>query len=235
MIELPLIFISGILGSSHCIGMCGPFALTIGESAPSWQDNLLRQLIYSVGRIFTYTCMGAVAGFGGMRLAAYAPNFINIPAALAIIAGAFLIFQGAQAAGLLRKRSVVGSTTPCLGGTLLGSFLRGQGKLTTFLAGIFTGFLPCGLVYAFLTLAAGTADLVMGAATMVAFGVGTMPVMFATGFSSSLLTIRMRKRLFQLAAWCVILAGVVSIVRGVGFAATTPDPDPTSCPFCLSE
>ena len=235
MIELPLIFISGLLGSSHCIGMCGPFAMTIGESAPRWHENLLRQLIYSVGRIFTYSFMGAVVGFSGMRLAEFSPGFINVPAALAIVAGVFLIYQGALAAGLLRKRSVTGSTTPCLGGTILGSFLKGRGNLTAFLAGVFTGFLPCGLVYAFLTLATGTASTVMGAATMAAFGLGTVPVMVATGFSSRLFSLTIRRHLLHIAAWCVILAGCISVVRGVSFVTVSPEEDPATCPFCITE
>ena len=68
MIELPLLFTAGILGSTHCLGMCGPFALAIGSQAPGWKSNLLRQLVYSAGRIFTYASLGAMAGFGGWRL-----------------------------------------------------------------------------------------------------------------------------------------------------------------------
>ena len=235
MIEIPLVFVSGVLGSSHCIGMCGPFALTLGNTATTWRDNLSRQLLYSVGRVFTYSTLGACAGFAGMRLAEYVPTFVNLPAALAIIAGVFLIYQGAQAAGLLRRRAVSASSAPCLGPTLLGTFLRGNSRGTILLAGVFTGFLPCGLVYAFLALAAGTGDILQGTAVMLAFGLGTIPIMVATGFSASLISLSMRKRLFAVAAWCVILAGSVSIVRGVSFIDLTGETSPADCPFCLTE
>lgn len=235
MIELPLIFVSGVLGSSHCIGMCGPFALTLGNTAKTWRTNLARQLLYSAGRIFTYSTLGACSGFAGMRLAGYIPAFVNLPAALAIVAGVFLLYQGALAAGFLRRPATNPSSTPCLGPTLLGTFLRGNSHGTILLAGVFTGFLPCGLVYGFLALAAGTGDMLLGTAVMLAFGLGTVPIMVAAGFSTSLISLTMRKRLFTIAAWCVMLAGTVSIARGVSFIDLSGEKSPTDCPFCQSK
>ena len=86
MIELPFILVAGVLGSTHCIGMCGPFALSIGGTAISWTDNLWRQIIFSCGRIFTYTTAGAIAGFVGLRLSEYWTSVVNLPAVLAILA-----------------------------------------------------------------------------------------------------------------------------------------------------
>ena len=72
MIELPFVFLAGLLGSSHCVGMCGGFALTIGSAARLVRENLWRQTIYSAGRVFTYTWLGICAAYGGM--VAGAPN-----------------------------------------------------------------------------------------------------------------------------------------------------------------
>ena len=159
MIELPLVLVAGLLGSSHCIGMCGPFALTIGSAAPSVSQNLARQLLYSVGRIFTYTFLGALVGFGGFRLAQAVPAIVNLPAILAIVAGLLLVWQGLEATGVLRFRKVTARTQPCLGGTFLASLLTGRKWVDVFLAGLFTGLLPCGLVYAMLSLAGSTGSI----------------------------------------------------------------------------
>src|SRR5262245_42826634 len=106
MIELPLVLVAGILGTAHCLGMCGPFVLLIGGTAPGWLGALSRQSAYTAGRIFTYGALGAAAGFCGARLAHAWPAVINIPAMLAIVAGALLVYQGLQENGMIRLRGV---------------------------------------------------------------------------------------------------------------------------------
>jgi sulfite exporter TauE/SafE len=239
MLELPFVFVSGLLGSAHCLGMCGPFALAIGARAAGWQRNLLRQSCYTAGRVFTYSFLGACAGHAGATLTGATPGWIGVPAVLAIAAGMFLIYQGLAAAGAIRldvwrrllRRPV--PSAPCLSASFFASFLRARGMGGVFLAGLLTGFLPCGLVYAFLTLATSSANLLMGAATMAAFGLGTAPIMIGAGWSGSLLRIGWRQRLLRVAAWCVVVAGVISIARGVSHLPWN-DAGDVRCPFCLS-
>ena len=234
MIELPLVFTSGLLGSSHCLGMCGPFAALIGGGATSWHGNLRRQTVYSAGRIFTYSFLGAVAGFSGARLQSWSTPAINVSAVLALVAGCFLLYEGCQATGWLPVRWQRSSTGGCLGGVALKTLLHSPTAVGVFLAGLATGFLPCGLVYAFLALAVQTGEPHLGAVTMAVFGCGTVPLMVATGCSVSLMSLSLRRRLFALAAWCVMLAGCVSIARGVGFLWPGDAASATSCPFCNS-
>lgn len=231
MLELPLIFVAGVLGSSHCIGMCGPFALALGGGEISWLRNLGRQSIYTLGRTFTYAVLGAFAGFGGLRLTRVAPWLTNAGAALAVIAGVWLLYQGLVAAGVWKRRAVSVSQ-PCLVSDLFRSMLRLRGISGVFLAGLFTGLLPCGLVYSFLALAAATANLWQGAATMVAFGLGTAPVMIATGCGGSLLSLAARRHVFRVAAWCLVLTGVISIARGMSFMQHPANPTAATCPLC---
>ena len=231
MIELPLIFTSGILGSAHCIGMCGPFALTIAGTARTRQHNLARQAIYSLGRIMTYSFLGAMAGFAGMRLAHAIPTMVNVPALLAVAAGLLLLYVGLGSTGVIR-RSVTGSQAPCLGGTILGTFIKGYSLRDVFLAGLFTGFLPCGLVYAFLSTAAASTNMFHGTVIMAVFGMGTIPVMVATGLTGSLFSVALRKRLFAVAAWCVVLAGVATLYRGIAFFAVDVQTAALACPWC---
>jgi sulfite exporter TauE/SafE len=242
MIELPLVFISGLLGSAHCLGMCGPFALAIGAGTRGYRRNLLRQVSYTAGRIFTYSFLGALAGYGGANLAGATPPWVSAPAALAIVAGVFLVYQGLKTAGTWpplnwlgarRRVAVTPNQGTCLAASFFASFLRSGQASSVFLAGLFTGFLPCGLVYAFLTLAASSANLWLGAATMAAFGLGTAPLMIVAGWGGNLLARGWRQRLLQLAAWCVVLAGIISIARGVGYLPS-PQGAPPACPFCLT-
>ncbi len=230
IIELPLILISGLLGSSHCIGMCGPFAALLGGGADDWRQNAQWQLLYSLGRIFTYTTLGAMAGYGGERLAGLRPAGLNATALLALAAGVFLTYEGLITAGVGRRLFATRGVTTCPTGGLLRSMLRHRNRQGVFLAGVATGFLPCGLVYAFLLTAARTGSLFWGAAVMAVFGCGTIPLMVASGFSPSFLPRHWQQHLFMMAGWCVVLMGALSLYRGWAFLTVS---DPTACPFCL--
>jgi len=230
MIEWPLVFGSGLLGSAHCLGMCGPFALALGAAAPSPRVNLWRQSWYSAGRIFTYTVLGASAAFLGGWLTGKLPGWTNVPAVLALVAGGFLVVQGLLATGIIRKRGV-GGGAPCPGASVFKALLGGRSTVDVFLAGLFTGLLPCGLLYGMLALAGSSGDVLSGLVTMAVFGAGTVPAMVATGVGGSLLGLAARKRLQGIAAWCLMLTGVVSIARGAGSLSFSGEPS-AGCPFC---
>jgi sulfite exporter TauE/SafE len=231
VIEWPLVFMAGLLGSSHCIGMCGGFALALGSSAVTFRANLGRQLVYTAGRVFTYTVLGMAAAFGGWRLASAMPQLVNLPAALAIVAGCFLIYQGLKSAGWL-GRPVRGAANGCLAGSIFSTFLTAPGWTGPFLAGLLTGLLPCGLLYGMLALAASSRNLWIGGAAMALFGLGTAPVMVLTGSGGSLLSLAARRHVLRVAAWCVVLTGLISIARGCGFLTLGGAAETGNCPFC---
>jgi sulfite exporter TauE/SafE len=231
MYELPLVFVAGLTGSAHCIGMCGPIAIALAGGSRSWRHNLGRQFVYTLGRAFTYSVLGALAGFGGWRLARLAPMLTHTGAVLAILAGVVLVYQGLESAGVLPKR-YFGSVQPCLASDFLRSMLRLPGLRGVFLAGLFTGLIPCGLVYGFLALAVATANPWHGAGLMIAFGLGTAPAMLGVGCGGSLLSVLARRHVLQLAAWCVVLAGVISIARGTGYLPLHGADASAGCPLC---
>jgi sulfite exporter TauE/SafE len=233
MIEWPLLVLSGLLGSAHCLGMCGPFAVAVGSTAPGWRANLWRQACYSAGRIFTYAALGAAAAFLGLRLAVTLAAWVNVPAILAIAAGILLAVQGLLAAGVLPQRAVAAAAA-CPGAAGFRALLMARGATEIFVAGLFTGLLPCGLLYGMLALAASTHHVFQGLATMVAFGAGTVPAMVAAGLGGGILGLAARRRLHALAAWCLVLTGVVSLARGAGFLAW-PGQLPAGCLICAPE
>jgi len=276
MNDLPLVLIGSLLGSAHCIGMCGGFAMTIGIQSQHWFDNLTRQLIYGCGRLATYSLLGLGIGLGSSWLQQSGAKLLPWQAIFASVAGVLLIVSGIRALGwrlpslaLLRwrerKQEVSASKTllpiltqnnaacsskscskgSCSPAKLFQSLLVAPQKSTLLVAGAVTGFLPCGLVYAFLTLAASRANPLESWLTMLVFGIGTLPLMTVAGMSTQLFPVRWRRYVWQAAAVCLIISGALSLWRGTtawqAVAAQEthhiptdrqPEQPPKICPFC---
>jgi len=233
VIDSLLIFAGGLLGSSHCVGMCGGFVLALGGTGQRWTANLRRQIAYGLGRVFTYIAFGVVAGYGGWRLTTQAPSLVNVQALLSIAAGLLLLVQGLSAAGLLRLGSRPANGGACLGSGLFGSLLRATRLRSVFLGGVVNGLLPCSLVYAYMALAASTGDLWHGGMTMALFGLGTLPLLVLLGScGGSLLSLASRRLMLRGAAWCVVLTGVITILRGLGYGPFLGGTPMEECPLC---
>ncbi len=236
-VELPLIFLGGLLGSSHCVGMCGGFVVALGGSAENARANLARQTVFSLGRVMTYTTFGAFAGVAGLWVTHRFSAMTWLQAALGILAGVLLILQGLHAAGLLGRKKATQGT--CLAAGAFRSLLLSKKLSHALVAGMLTACIPCGLVYAFLALAASAHSLPWGAATMLVFGLGTVPLMMAIGGGVSLMSIRFRQRMLRIAAWCVIITGIMAMARGVYAIpldnATGIESAPPACPLCAGK
>ena len=233
MIEPLFVFMGGLLGSSHCVGMCGGFAIALGTSSEGFSHGLKRQLVYSAGRILTYSFLGAGAGYFGQKLISWVPNLVHAAAILCVLAGVLLLAQGALAAGLFPQKAGGGST-PCLFGPAFRSFLTSPGYWNALIAGILTGFLPCGLVYAFLAFAVSSGHALGGLWIMGLFGMGTVPLMVFTGAGAAKLSLPLRSKILRLAAVCVMATGVITIYRGARFV-NHPAEARTTCPFCAAD
>lgn len=233
MMEYLVIFIAGLMGSSHCIGMCGGFAIMISMRRQG-RSVLLAQILYTIGRVSTYTLAGAIAGLTTSRLGLATASTSWLSAILGIVAGAILLVQGLSTMGFQmpwrRTASPGANSAGCLLAGGFRSILQSQGYVAPFVAGVLTGWLPCGFVYGFLALAAQTQDGLRGALTMAAFGAGTAPVMLLTGLGAASLTVASRTRLLKIAAASVVLTGVMTTIRGTqGLFASQ---QPPKCPLC---
>jgi hypothetical protein len=209
-----LILLGGLLGSSHCLGMCGGFVLLLGSQKLGFWRTLGRQLVYALGRVSTYTLAGALVGYGGWRLTLGLQHLLNLQAWFAILAGVLLILQGLFSAGLLRWLWRPQTKTGCLVSSFA-ALLQAKNWSTVFVAGLANGLLPCGLVYAYLALAASTTHMGHAALVMFLFGVGTMPLLLLLGCGGMLLRLSFRRYLHLVAAWCVIITGLLSLIRGL--------------------
>jgi len=219
-----VVFASGFAGSFHCIGMCGGFACALGRSAQGPAATALRHLIYNTGRLTTYCFLGGLAGTLGQAICtsrglAVPPLAGSLDVGqriLAIVAGLLMIAMALQFFGFLQNlhRLAVG-----FGGTTLALSLRTlvneHGQAAPLALGVFNGFLPCPLVYAFAAQAASTAGALPGFLTMAAFGLGTFPAMLMMGSVGQLLGLEWRRRGVWFAGGAILLLGVVTLGRGV--------------------
>ncbi|MCC7476422.1 MAG: sulfite exporter TauE/SafE family protein [Pirellulales bacterium] len=233
MPELAFIVVAGFLGSSHCIGMCGPLAIALGANQQRLRANIFRQLTFTIGRIFTYGFLGVAVSYGGWWLGRLSTTAINVQAGLSIIAGIVLMVVGLTYLGLVRfpYRWLVPATS-CMAAQWLKTLLTSPGHANALLAGVFTGFIPCGLVYGFLAYAASTGNIFRGWLIMAAFGLGTAPLMMLTGIGGAMLTHSARVRALRIAAWCVVVTGILSIARGAGYGDWFGTGTPAGCPLC---
>ena len=219
-----LVFVAGLAGSFHCIGMCGGFACALGTDAQGRIATVARHLLYNTGRATTYMFLGVLAGsVGGVICAA---DGSILPAldgplgvgqrVLTILAGGLMIVMALQMLGLLRR---IHGVMPGLGGQALAgamrSLLAAHGAATPVALGVVNGFLPCPLVYAFVAQAAGTADALTGLLTMAAFALGTFPAMLLMGGIGRLLQPIWRRRGVRFAGGLIVALGLITIGRGL--------------------
>ena len=206
-----LIFLGGLAGSLHCVGMCGAFPLALGAGARS--RNLLRQLLYNFGRLNTLVFIGAVSGALGAAFVAAGPirMFARL---LAIIAGTFMIVVGLEVLGVLAQMTARGAAlAQATVGRVLGGVMRSRSPVAPLALGVFNAFLPCQLIYAFAARAASTASVTDGMLTMLCFGLGTVPAMLSLGVAGVLARPTVRARLSTASGVLIIAFGVLTVLR----------------------
>jgi sulfite exporter TauE/SafE len=220
-----VLFAAGFAGSFHCIGMCGGFACALGRDPHGPSATVFRHLLYNSGRLTTYCFLGGLAGALGQVICT-AQGMSTVPLlggsldtaqrVLAIVAGLLMVTMALQFFGLLRglHRIAVGFGGSALAGSLR-SLLKAPGHAAPLAFGVFNGFLPCPLVYAFAAQAASTAGALPGFLTMAAFGLGTFPAMLMMGGVGRALGPVWRQRGVWLAGSFILLLGLVTLGRGI--------------------
>ncbi len=208
-------FLLGLFSSAHCVGMCGGImgALSMAVPAHAKARRWFILLSYNIGRVFSYALMGAIVGL-------FARQITESGGAVWLrwLAGALLIAMGLYLANWWR-----GLTYLETGGRYLWAYLQPLGKAlmpvdtvpkALALGGIW-GWLPCGLVYSALAYAMAQGHALGGGLVMLAFGLGTLPAVLATGFVAQQLGRLLQKRQIRWSfALAVILFGLWTIWGG---------------------
>ncbi len=205
ILEYLLITLAGFLGSYHCIGMCGYIPPLI-----QYRSWFLGNILYNTGRIFTYVFLGFVAGYLGMFF--HSIEFQLFQKILTVFLGMMMIFFGLQVLGNIKEKGVPGLDVIFTAvAEILGKF-----RQNPFFLGMFNGFLPCPLVYGFLTKAMFEANAISGAVVMFFFGIGTIPAMMFSSYAFKKFSPTFRKRLASLSGIIIIIFGIIAIMRGFG-------------------
>jgi uncharacterized protein len=226
-IELLAPFLIGLFGSLHCLGMCGPlvmaYSLNIqkpgtpagGLKSSSWYKGFLHHLAFHFGRIITYGILGALVA--GLFTVVGVNLYWDIRGVLLLSGGALITLLGLV---LLRVFPLPAFLTrysmplPSLWDRFLPSLLQTPGSMSKTALGAACGLLPCPLTTSMLVKAAITENVAEGAMTMLAFGLGTLPVLLTLGISASLLTLKIRIIGERVAALSVIAMGFFLIFKG---------------------
>lgn len=230
---LTTIFVASLLGSLHCVGMCGCFvafyAAGDGARGPA---RLATHGVYSAGRLLAYAALGAAAGGLGAVLD-LAGALAGLQRTAAIVAGAAMILWGVIALLRLRGFRIGGGTAASLGVARLirGGLARVGGKppmVRAAVMGVLSGALPCGWLWAFLVTAAGTGGPLSGMAVMTAFWAGTVPALLAVGLGAQLAAAPLRRYAPSLTAALMVVLGILAIAMRPASVTAAVAHDPTA-------
>lgn len=211
MLITALIF--GLLGSFHCVGMCGPIAFLLPVDRTNPIKGGLQVLSYHAGRLFTYGIIGLLFGFLGRRL-----DLFGFQQQISIVIGVLMILFVLLPSRIFNKYNGSRWMYKWVGKvkSALGAELKKKSTNSFFTIGFLNGFLPCGLVYmaVFASVAAGGAW--EGSLYMVFFGVGTIPLMTTATYLGNFLKGTLRKRILKIIPVFIVLIGFLFILRGLG-------------------
>jgi sulfite exporter TauE/SafE len=206
---------TGLLGAGHCIGMCGALVGALSLSATGRPGGWSFHLLYNTGRVATYTLIGALAGWLGSALA-YTDRFREVSRILLVASDLFIILVGLGTAGLFAGLSVARLDFPGPLRAMTAAVQRLRQLppgLSALPLGLLFGFLPCGYLYAVVISAAQGADPLLGALTLLAFGLGTVPALLLFGGATQWLGTRARTWMLRAAGLLVAGMGIVNLVR----------------------
>ena len=206
--------LAGLLGSAHCLGMCAGISglFAVNSNITTLRNQIPMALTYNAGRVMSYAVLGIIVGTVGSVIVKTTPG---IAGGIRLLSGVVIILVGLKVAFDLRLLNPIER----MGGTLWARIAPAAQRLVPVTSipralglGLVWGWLPCGLVYSVLLIAATSATPVNGAAIMITFGVGTMPAMVMTGLGAAKLSQLMRRRGTRLGlGLLIVILGLLTI------------------------
>jgi len=210
--EILSAFAIGLFGSLHCIGMCGPIAIALPVPNTSNASFLAGRLLYNIGRVLTYSFLGAIFGLLGSRFVV-AGFQQGISIILGVIILIVVLMPSRYKVKVTQHPIILKISSPLK--ESIGILFKKGTFSSMFLIGILNGFLPCGLVYVALAGAIASGDAISGAAVMALFGLGTIPAMFAATVFGKFINLGLRRKLNKLIPYFAIVLAIIFILRGM--------------------
>ena len=214
MVQLFVVaFMIGIVGSFHCVGMCGPLALALPLSNNSFFAKFSGAFIYNAGRIVTYSVFGLVFGLIGQTAALF-----GFQQWLSIGTGALILLFI-----IIPKKYKIQHSTSKFSNSFFAKLRLELGRLFTqknhsslFVIGLLNGLLPCGLVYMAVAGAIAAGDIGSSVLFMAAFGLGTLPIMWSVAFFGNYAGVSLRQKIRKVFPYLMALMACLLILRGMG-------------------
>lgn len=216
-------FILGLLGSLHCVGMCGPIAFML----PVDQSNSLKKATqittYHMGRIIAYSLIGLFFGLVGKSL-----YIFGLQQQLSIIIGILMIVVVLIPVNTFDKYNVSKPIFKIISKikSSLGAALKKKTADTFLTIGFLNGFLPCGLVYMGVFAAIAMQNMWQSSIYMALFGLGTIPLMTSAIYFGKFINTQVKQRIQRAIPVFVILIGLLFIIRGLGLGIPYLSPAP---------
>lgn len=204
--------IFGLLGSFHCVGMCGAIAFMLPVDRQNKVKQFFQIASYHLGRLLTYSIIGLLFGLLGKGF-----QLFGFQQQISIITGLLMIL--AIVVPNLFRKFKIGESVATLVMKLksaLGKQLKSKKNNTFFTIGFLNGYLPCGLVYMAVLGAISTSNAIEGSLYMFLFGLGTVPLMSAVVYVGNFTSVVFRKRVQQIIPFVVVVIGVLFVLRGLG-------------------
>lgn len=202
-------FLTGLLGSFHCAGMCGPIALATPTVGDTVLQKAFGKLLYNIGRITTYAVLGALLGTFGLGL-----KLAGLQQSISVAAGVVIILSVLFTSTKLGKLNI--NPFKYVTGGFISKLFQTKTYYALFAIGVLNGLLPCGFVYIGLIGSVATQNTWEGALFMMMFGLGTLPMMYGVSLVGQFLSITVRGAINKLTPYFAVLIGCLFILRGLG-------------------
>ena len=212
----------GLLGSFHCVGMCGPIAFMLPIDRQNNAKGFLQILSYHFGRLLSYSLIGLLFGFLGKGF-----YFFGFQQQLSIIVGLSMILVIIFPRFFSKVNLSKGISKLIFKvKNALGKELKNKRNDTFFTIGFLNGFLPCGLVYMAVFGALASTNAFSGSLYMFLFGLGTIPLMTSVVYLGNFTKGNFRKKIQKTIPIVVVLIGVLFVLRGLGLGIPYVSPAP---------
>ncbi len=213
----------GLIGSFHCIGMCGPIVVALPLKNQNLATKIAGTLLYNSGRVITYSVLGILFGLLGRGI-----HMAGFQQWTSIILGAAMIIS-VLFPFVFREKITIGNLFSGFAARLivrLKKLFTNRSYFSLLMIGLLNGLLPCGLVYVAIAGAINSGTVLSGALFMALFGIGTIPLLLIATLASDAIGQRIRFRMQKVVPYFVFFLGVLFILRGLSLGI--PYISPTS-------